>query len=206
MTTTTTAAHAVVFDLGPAARRVGELIGGVRDEQLAGPTPCPEFSVRDLLAHLLGLSAAFRDAARKRPGPWSDVPPQEGPRLDLPRDWRLLLPRQLAELAEVWRRKEAWQGTTRAGGVTLTAGVAAQVALDELVLHGWDLARATGQPYACDRASLQVVYALLAPEADNPAREPMFGPVVDVPYGAAFLDRVVGLGGRDPRWTPGTGG
>ncbi|GHH35394.1 TIGR03086 family metal-binding protein [Streptomyces candidus] len=202
--TTTAAPTDVVFDLAPAARRVAELIGGVGDEQLHGPTPCAEFTVRDLLAHLAGLTAAFRDAAAKRTGAWSERSLAEGTGRPLAADWRRGLPRRLTELAQVWRRGEAWQGSARAGGVTLTAGVAAQVALGELVLHGWDLARATGQPYACDRPSLQVVYALLAPEADNPARQPMFGPVVDVPYGSDFLDRVVGLGGRDPRWAPAT--
>ncbi|MFI5807411.1 TIGR03086 family metal-binding protein [Streptomyces sp. NPDC051561] len=193
MTTTTTAAPtAVVFDLEPAAREVVRLLDGVSDARLDGPTPCEEFSVRDLLAHLLTLSAAFRDAAGKRTPAAGDG--------GLPVDWRRLLPRRLTELTEVWRDADAWEGSTVAGGVTLPAGVAAQVALDELVLHGWDLARATGQHFTCDRASLQVVYALLAPEADNPARSEIFGPVVDVPYGSPFLDRVVGLGGRDPKW------
>ncbi|CAM5648844.1 TIGR03086 family protein [Streptomyces spiroverticillatus] len=195
MTTTTTAAPtAVVFDLGPAARRLARLLDGVAEGGLDGPTPCAEFSVRDLLAHLVHLTAAFRAAARKEPEP------PAGPAL--PADWRHRLPGQLAALVDSWHEKDAWTGSTTVGGTPLPAGVAAQIALDELVLHGWDLARATGRPFACDRSSLQVVYALLAPEADNPARAPMFGPVVDVPDGSPFLDRVVGLGGRDPQWVP----
>ncbi|GAA3490172.1 MULTISPECIES: TIGR03086 family metal-binding protein [Streptomyces] len=195
MTTTTTAAPtAVVFDLEPAARRLVRLLDGVTEQQLQGPTPCARFTVRDLLAHLVHRTAAFRDAARKRPEP----PAGDA----LPADWRRRLPGQLAALAGSWQQRDAWTGATTVGGTPLPAGVAAQIALDELVLHGWDLARATGQPFVCDRRSLQVVYALLAPEADNPARAPMFGPVVDVPDGSPFLDRVVGLGGRDPRWVP----
>ncbi|MEU8888381.1 TIGR03086 family metal-binding protein [Streptomyces sp. NPDC048442] len=203
MTLTTTAAPtAVVFDLEPAAQRLARLVGGVPDARLGAPTPCAGFTVRDLLAHLCGLTAAFRAAARKQPHPEAEA--GAAPQCPaLPADWRHRLPRQLAELAESWHRQEAWDGTTAAGGTTLPAGVAAQIALDELVLHGWDLARATGQAFDCDKPSLQVVYALLAPEADNPARAPMFGPVVDVPYGSPFLDRVVGLGGRDPKWSPG---
>jgi uncharacterized protein (TIGR03086 family) len=200
--TATAAATAVVFDLEPAARQVVRLLDGVPDTRLDAPTPCAAFTVRDLLAHLIGLTGAFREAADKRPAP----EPAEGAGRGaaLPADWRRLLAGRLTALAEAWHGRDAWEGSTRAGGVTLPAGVAAQVALDELVLHGWDLARATGQPFSCDRSSLQVVYALLAPEADNPARAPMFGPVVDVPYGSPFLDRVVGLGGRDPKWAPST--
>ncbi|MGW7414230.1 TIGR03086 family metal-binding protein [Streptomyces sp. NPDC054863] len=199
MTTTTTAAPtAVVFDLEPAARRLARLVEGVPDARLDARTPCEEFTVRDLLAHLCGLTAAFRAAAKKQPHPGAGAGSPA-----LPADWRHSLPRQLAALADSWHRHDAWDGTTTAGGTTLPAGVAAQIALDELVLHGWDLARATGQSFDCDKPSLQVVYALLAPEADNPARAPMFGPVVDVPNGSPFLDRVVGLGGRDPKWSLG---
>jgi hypothetical protein len=36
---------------------------------------------------------------------------------------------------------------TQVGGVTLPGEIAGQVALDEVVLHAWDLAHATGQPY-----------------------------------------------------------
>ncbi|MCX5202004.1 TIGR03086 family metal-binding protein [Streptomyces sp. NBC_00237] len=201
MTTTATAAPTcVVFDLEPAARRLDRLLDGVTDADLEAATPCEEFTVRDLLAHLVDLTAAFRDAARKRPGSEPGLPRTPAPPV-LPGSWRWLLPQQLAALVDAWHQRDSWAGETAVGGTVVPAGVAAQIALDELVLHGWDLARATGQTFACDRSSLQVVYALLAPEADNPARAPMFGPVVDVPDGSSFLDRVVGLGGRDPRWS-----
>lgn len=204
MTTTTTAARtAVVFDLEPAARRFARLVERVPADRLDATTPCDDFTVRDLIAHLCGLTVAFVAAADKQPPVADGSRPGAPVRPALPADWRRCLPRRLAALAESWHRPEAWYGTATAGGVTLPAGVAAQVALAELVLHGWDLAAAVRLPFGCDLASLQVVYALLAPEADNPARAPMFGPVVDVPYGSPFLHRVVGLGGRDPRWSPG---
>jgi hypothetical protein len=41
---------------------------------------------------------------------------------------------------------------TEVGGNTLPGEVTGVVALDEVVLHGWDLARATGQDYRCDPA------------------------------------------------------
>ncbi|MFJ6698478.1 TIGR03086 family metal-binding protein [Streptomyces sp. NPDC091272] len=198
-TITTDAATAVVFDLRPAARRLARLVEGVHDGWLDAATPCEEFTVRDLLGHLHGLSAVLSDAAAKRvrtgtaAGAGACV---------LSGDWRRELPRRIAELADCWHRHEAWEGAAVVDGTTLPAGVVAQISLGELVLHGWDLARATGQAFHCDKPSLQVVYALLAPEADNPARAPMFAPVVDVPYGSPFLDRVVGLGGRDPGWSP----
>lgn len=44
-------------------------------------------------------------------------------------------------MAGAWKDPAAWTGMTRAGGVDLPGEIAAAVAADELVLHGWDLAR-----------------------------------------------------------------
>ncbi|RAJ68949.1 uncharacterized protein (TIGR03086 family) [Streptomyces sp. Amel2xB2] len=190
-----------MLDLGPQAREVKGLLDGVRDDGLAAPTPCPEYSVRDLLAHLLGLSRAFTDAARKDLGPGTTQNPGAG-LPDLPADWRVRLPAQLDELAAAWRDPSAWEGETQAGGIDLPGGVAGMVALNELVLHGWDLARATGQEYEGDPASLEVSVGMLSESGALAARDGIFGPVVEVPEGASLLERAVGLGGRRPDWSP----
>ncbi|WP_235023914.1 TIGR03086 family metal-binding protein [Streptomyces sp. WAC05374] len=191
----------VMLDLGPATRRVAKLVEGVTDDRLDGPTPCPDYAVRDMLAHLEGLAVAFRDAGRKAFGPTTDTDPGAGlPALG--RDWRATIPRRLGELADAWRDPAAWEGTTRAGGVTLPGEVAGLVALNEVLIHGWDLARATGQAYAPDEASLEGSYALLAPTADDPDQRGPFGPPVPVPDDAPLLDRVIGLSGRRPDWGP----
>ncbi|MFB7272523.1 TIGR03086 family metal-binding protein [Streptomyces sp. NPDC056244] len=194
-----------LFDLGPVCRRVAGVVGGIRDEHLAGPTPCPAYTVREVLGHLVGLTVAFRDAARKELGPTTDTSPNSALPV-LVDNWRELLPGQLDELAEAWRAPEAWEGATRVGGVDLPGVVAATVALNEVLIHGWDLARSTGQEYDPDEASLQVSYGMLAPAAEqadtDPAPEGLFGPPIVLPAGAPLLDRVIGLSGRDPGWRP----
>ncbi|WP_156724245.1 TIGR03086 family metal-binding protein [Streptomyces apocyni] len=198
--TTETTETTDTIDFAPQTRLVARLAEHVRDDQLGGPTPCVPMAVRDLLGHIVGLTAAFRDAARKDLGPSTDTDPNLTPP-DVAANWRDILPRQLAELADAWRDPKAWVGDTRAGGVDLPAAVAGQVAMNELVVHGWDLARATGQAYAPDPASLRVAYELLAVTPDGPEREGMFGPIVAVPDDAPLLDRVVGLSGRRPDWS-----
>jgi uncharacterized protein (TIGR03086 family) len=191
-----------MIDLEPATRRVAALLDGVGDDNLDAPTPCPDYAVRHLLGHLSGLALAFRDAARKDFGPTTDTDP--GTALpDLEQDWRTVLPRRLGDLAAAWRAPEAWEGTTRAGGVTLPGEVAGLVALNEVLIHGWDLARATGQEYAADETSLRASYAMLAPTAGSPQDRGPFGPPVPVPDEAPLLDRVIGLSGRRPDWRPG---
>lgn len=190
------------FDLGPQALIVARLAAGTTREQLDRHTPCPGLAVHNMLGHLGGLAVAFRDAGRKDLGITTDtnpgsVVPDIGP------DWRETLPKALDELAEAWRAPAAWTGETRAGGVTLPGAVAGAVAADELVVHGWDLARATGHEYEPDEGALRAAYGFLAAAAVNSGPgEGVFGPVVSVPDDAPLLDRVIGLSGRDPGWKP----
>lgn len=141
------------FDLEAAARAVTTVVSNVRDDQLDGRTPCPEYTVEDLLFHVLGLSAAFKGAADKDFGPATSTPPGQADTV-LPEDWRDEIPKRLDALAVSWRNPAAWEGMTRAGGVQLPAEIAAQVALNELTMHGWDIARATGQDFSLDDAKI----------------------------------------------------
>ena len=101
----------------------------------------------------------------------------------------------------------AWAGLTRAGGVDLPGDVAGHVASNETVVHGWDIAIATGHDYAGETELLEAAYAFVqSAVAPNPDGRPgLFGPPVAVPDSAPLLDRLIGLTGRDPAWQPGGG-
>jgi uncharacterized protein (TIGR03086 family) len=187
------------FDLGPAADEVARVVAGIRDEQLGGPTPCERTSVAGLLDHLVGLTEAFRCAAVKTP-----LPGQASASPDaLVPDWRTRLPQQLSALAEAWRSPAAWEGTASAGGVEMPAPGMAAVALDELVVHGWDLAVATGQPYSVSDADAEACISFAGAVGESPdERAGLYGPRVAVPADAPVLDRLLGLTGRDPAWRP----
>lgn len=187
-----------ILDLVPATRRIAALAAAVRDDQLADPTPCPNCAVRNMLGHLAGLSRAFRDAGRKDLGEATGTSPQSAVP-DVGDDWRATLPLVLDELAAAWAEPAAWEGMTQAGGITFPAAEAGRVALNELVVHGWDLARATGAPYQPGTVELEASRAMLAAFTDRPAGGG-FGPPVPVAADAPLLDRVIGLSGRDPSW------
>lgn len=192
-------------DLEPATRRMADLIGNIADEQLDGMTPCPSYSLGDLLDHVAGLTLAFTAAAAKATGAAGTQEPS-GDASRLGDDWKTRIPRDLTALAEAWRDPAAWSGMTQAGGLDLPGEVAGLVTLDELVIHGWDVARASGQRYDCDPRSLEAVHGFVA-QFSGPGHEEerkgLFGPEVAVPHGAPLLDRVIGLTGRDPAWSPG---
>jgi len=193
------------LDLAPAAEEMRALARSVSADHMDGPTPCGDWTVRDLLSHVVDLSLAFRLAAEKETAPPRAEAASPREAIDEAGEWRDRLDRRLDELVQAWRRPSAWDGMTEAGGVTLPAPVMAQVAVDELVLHGWDLARSTGQPFDCDPASLDAVLAFTAAMSQpggEAGRAGLFGPVVPVASEAPALDRALGSSGRDPGWSP----
>jgi uncharacterized protein (TIGR03086 family) len=191
-----------MIDLAPATRGLTDLVRAVRPEQLPAPTPCKQLTVGDLVDHVDGLSLAFAAAARK-----TVLPDGSGQSMNASRlgdDWRERIPGRLAELAEAWRDDSAWQGMTKVGGLDLPGEIAGVIALNEVVLHSWDLAVATGQPYSCPDALIETARGFVASAvAENPNGTPgLFGPPVAVPADAPLLDRLVGLAGRAPVWRP----
>lgn len=189
-----------MLDLEPATRTLAGLVDGIRDDQLRAPTPCRDTSIGDLLNHVDGLSIAFTAAASKTP---LDGGGQGGPSADASRlgpDWRTRIPERLAALARAWDDEAAWTGMTQAGGVDLPGEVAGIVALDEVVVHGWDIAVASGQEFNCEPDLLQATYEFVRTSAaENPQGTPgLFGPPVPVADDAPLLDRLIGLTGRDP--------
>jgi uncharacterized protein (TIGR03086 family) len=93
---------------------------------------------------------------------------------------------------------------TQAGGRDLPADMIGVIAINEVVVHGCDIAVASGQRVRCPPAAVQAAYAFVrATVADSPQGSPgMFGPPVEWPDDAPLLDRLLGLTGRDPGWRP----
>ncbi|MDL4813403.1 TIGR03086 family metal-binding protein [Actinomadura opuntiae] len=190
-------------DLGPAARRLAALLAGVRDDRLDAPTPCADTTIATLVDHVDGLSLAFTQAAAKEvPEGGTQAPAPDGSALTP--DWRDRVPGRLDALAAAWREPSAWEGMTEAGGVQMPAEVMGRVALNELVVHGWDIARASGQPYACGDGEVEqcLMFVGQAVEQSGGKGTPgLFDAPVPVPDDAPPLDRLIALTGRDPSWT-----
>ncbi|MEU9866908.1 TIGR03086 family metal-binding protein [Actinomadura sp. NPDC048021] len=190
-------------DLGPAARRMAALLADVRDSQLTGPTPNGGMPLGALIDHVDGLVLAFTWAAAK------DFPegPSQPPSADAARlapGWRTRIPERLDALTAAWRSPEAWQGMTQAGGVDLPGDQAGLVAMNELVVHGWDVSRALGRSYDAGADEIEACLGFVAPAVEQSGGQGvpgLFGPAVEVGDDASALDRLLALTGRDPSWT-----
>jgi uncharacterized protein (TIGR03086 family) len=191
----------VPFDLQLPTAQLLHLASTVTDDQLDDPTPCAGRSISQLLAHVGGLLAAFRASADKELGPLTDTNPDGDGWGLAPEGWRDVLAQRGPALAMAWSEPEAWQGMTRAGGVDLPGQVAGLVALDEVVLHGWDLARATGQDYTCDEETARGLLDFVS-GFDVAGTPGLFGPALQVGADAPAFDRVLARAGRAPWWQP----
>lgn len=184
---------------GAAAPVVG-IIREIKPDQLDAPTPCSEYTVRDLVAHLLFWGPSLEGAARKE----AVSPLSAEPAVDLVQDdWAAGLEAQVNRLVTAWSEPVAWEGTTVMGGPTeLPASVAGGMVFGELVVHGWDLARATGQRPRWTDEVLEATYQATVGMVEEGRQMAIYGPAVPVPASASTLDRMLGLVGRDPQWTP----
>lgn len=192
-----------MLDIEPATRMLAQVIAGVRDDQLSALTPCEKSNLGDLLDHVDGLSMAFTAAANKAPLPGGDqAPSADGSRLGT--EWRTRIPQRLSALSDAWQDPNVWAGMTTVGGQDLPGELAGVIALDEVVIHGWDIAAASGQSYSSEPDLLEAVYGFVQPTAaQSPEGTPgLFGPSVPVGADAPLLERVLGLTGRDPNWHP----
>jgi len=163
-----------------------DVVGHITPADLDRPTPCAEFTVRGLLEHMVGgataFAAAFRGETAGEPD-LSDPLGSFGP--------------ALAGLGAAIGAPGALDRTISAPfGEIAGEAFARFVVLDGLV-HGWDLATATGQAYAPSDELVAAVDAF-ARQAVDPLRGGAFGDEAEPAAGATPIERLVAYTGRRP--------
>ena len=164
------------------------------------PSPCTEWDARDVVRHIVDMHAVMLRPYDRSPSPAPGVDEDPLAALRAARaDVQALLddPALAAQVVQ-----------SPAGSMPGAAMVDGVVSAD-LVLHRWDLARATGQDDTIDPAELermwpelqQIPDVMRVPGAFGPGIV-VFGPAVEVPPDAPLQDRALGLLGRDPAWAP----
>ena len=190
---------AAMSHLSSAAGAMASIVRHIESDQLTAPTPCHEYDVRALVNHLLFWGPSLAGAGHKE-----SVPPPAAAESDVDLtagDWRGDLLALLARITEAWAPGSAWEGTTRMGGPTeLPSAMIGDMTVGELVVHGWDLAMATGQRLDLPEDLLTYLLEAVAATAQQGRDMGIYGPEVPVADSAPTLHRVLGLTGRDPAW------
>ena len=162
----------------------GRVVDGVEDWD--APTPCEGWVARDVVHHLCEWVPAYFAAT------W-DLAPPDVPGDDPVSAWRSLdgfLQRGLDDPEVAGRVRE-----TRFGPATFESQVD-QIVTGDVLVHTWDLARATGQPETLDVDEVKAMLAGIEPMIDALVASGHYGPPVPVPDGADEQARLLGLLGR----------
>ena len=165
---------------------------------VAPQTPSPSHGdVQGLTRHFVGTTGAFVRAgsgALDRSDPW-------GSNVTVT-DWAAELSANLEAIPSAWAHADSWAGTVATGSGEMPAQAIGEMALIEIVLHGWDLARATGQQLEVSDALAAEVLRAVSETAEQGRQFEAYGTEVEIAADASDLDRALGLSGRDPAWTP----
>ncbi len=184
--------------LSAAADRLATVVRTVTPRSLDAATPCDRYPVRRLINHLLYWSPIIEEVGlRKAAAPDR---PDDGS-VDLTGgDWQELYLDWLTRIVAAWAPATAWEGTASVSGRQVPASVIGEKSLCELVLHGWDLARATDQDYSCSDGLADTTHRIIRDTAEETRALGMFGPAVPIAAAAPALDRALAFSGRDPAW------
>ena len=169
-----------------------KLVAGLTSADLDAPSPCAGWDVRATLNHMLGATWMFTlvNQGQTADEDAGDV---------IGDDASLAVTAAAKENLASWRQPGAFEGDRSYSFGTFPATGAAMLNLGEVVVHNWDVAKATGQELVIDPAVGQMIYDWgvsipLSALRDHGA----FGPEVAVPASAPIVDRLVGLLGRQP--------
>jgi uncharacterized protein (TIGR03086 family) len=164
------------------------VIGNIGADQLDDPTPCPEWTVRQLLDHTISVVAGLGAAAAGE----SPQPFVLGP------DPATQFEKAAESALAAWRDPLVMDRIIDAGPGPMPGNVLASINLLDTATHTWDLAIATGQPAELpDDVAGPALEASRATISDQ-LRPGRFADEVAAPDTAALTDQLVAFLGRQP--------
>ena len=170
------------------------IIGGVQASQLSGSTPCAEWNVKQLINHNLLVAEmvhrTFTGGEGVDPFAVDGDLPEEGAQAAFASVTNKVLdaikaPGMLEKVI-----------TTPFG--EMPAGNFLMFPFGDILIHKWDLAKATGQDTAMDSSMADACFQAIAPMMEGARQGGAFGPQVTVPIDASDRDKLLGLTGRNP--------
>ncbi|MCH7737219.1 MAG: TIGR03086 family protein [Chloroflexi bacterium] len=163
--------------------------------QHGSSTPCTEWNVQSLINHALAvqnfaystLSKASFDMSTM--GAVDHAFPSEGAEAA----FKAITESTLATLKSI-----NLADTVETAFGSMPGGQFIMVPITDMIIHTWDLAKATGQNSTLDNGLAEIGYNVIANVAAGGRERGAFGPEVVIPDTASFQDRLLGMSGRTP--------
>jgi len=184
--------------MAAAAAETARIVAGAANtKNLEQTTPCPDWDLCTLLNHTI-LWTSY--SAERRA--YGESVAEELMSKDFTAEpgYAEAYQVQIAKAVDAWSDPRAWEGDRNVMGSTMPAADIAAMLIMETVLHGWDVAKATGQDYHCDGELAQALLGTVEAQGALFRQYQGFAAVVPVPGDATAFDRALSLSGRDPQW------
>jgi uncharacterized protein (TIGR03086 family) len=154
-------------------------------DQLDAPTPCDDWDVQTLLNHMVETQQYFvRSARGEEASPPSPEPPDD------------LIGDDAASAYE--RGREATIQTFSEDGVIERTGPTLGIYFSDTLLHGWDVAKATGQDTTMPPGLAQAAYEVMHGAFTEDQRTGVFKPEIEVDDDASAQEKLLAYTGREP--------
>ena len=165
------------------------VVDAVTPQQYDEPTPCTDWTVRQLLNHLIGGTKMFTAIVTR--GPAVDrAADHVGP------DHAASFRSAVGELRAAFAADGALDGVYQGPMGEAPGAMLMRMRVNEMMLHGWDLARATGQSTDLDPELAEECIGDIQRVQEAGRAQPMFAPMQTVPAAATAADRLAATAGR----------
>jgi uncharacterized protein (TIGR03086 family) len=180
-----------------ACASTATVLAAVRTADLDLPTPCRSWTVKDVINHVIGSAASYAELAE------TGVMPAGGEDADhTAGDFGAAFARQAGRVVAGFGAPGAMDKIMRMPFGGMPGSVCVWIAAGDIFTHGWDLAKAAGQPSDLDpelaERLLSRVERLLPDTLRGPEGQAPFGPKVEVAGSAPAADRLAAFEGRQP--------
>ena len=184
-------------EMAAAAAEAARVVSNVPDGTLNQRTPCGDWDLRTLLNHTI-LWTSY-SAERRAHGGSVD---EELMNKDFTADpgFREDYARQIRKATDAWGDPAAWEGDRDMMGSPTPAADIGAMLLMETALHGWDVARATGQVFSADDTTAAALLHIVAAQAELFRQYQGFADPIQPKHNATAFERALTLSGRDPGW------
>jgi uncharacterized protein (TIGR03086 family) len=178
----------LIAALEQAFQHAHGVIGNVRADQYDDPTPCPDWAVRDLLGHTIGVVTGLGAAASGNPPAEFALGPDPASQF-----------REAADAAlTAWRTPGVFDMIVDGGPGPMPGRALAGINLLDTATHTWDIATATGQPTQLPDGVAEAALEASRATISATIRPGRFGLEVPAALDAGPTEQLVAFLGRQP--------
>ena len=171
------------------------IMAGVTAAQLSTSTPCTEWTVQSLINHALAVQV-FGTSVFSKASP--DMASMGNVDHALPSEGAEAAFKSITDTTLAALKRADLEDTVETPFGAMPGGNFIMIPITDMIIHSWDLAKATGQDSTIDNALAELGIQVLTPALAGGREGGFFGPEVIVPASASAQDRLLGLSGRTP--------